>query len=333
MHRSHAGVLVEPIARLELRCSCDELLHQRVVHAFLHVQALGGQALLAAVEKPPDSDRPRRALEVRVVENDAGVAAAQLERDLLEMLGSLGHDPFAGGRGSRERDLPDQRMLHDCLAGGLADDDVDDPFGQAAFNQGLDAGERRQRRGARGLEHDGVSGRDRRCDLVGGQSQRKVPGHDGAADADRLAHYEPIGREVGQPDVLAVDLVSKVGEPPDVLAETLGLEPRLEKRFALFLGQDHGDLLDLAEHVLGGFVKDLAPLVGRKLGPGGERLGRRLRGFVDIGRSARGHLVDELAGRRIPDLVRLAGRSPRPLAFDDHRRHSGTPLRVFWLSR
>src|SRR5712692_5066800 len=157
--------------------------------------------------------------------------------------------------------------------------------------------------------------------------------HDGAANADRLAHHQSIGREVGQPDVLAVNLVGEVGEPADVLAEALGLEPRLQERLALLLGQDHRDLLDLAEHVLGGFVQNLAALVGGKPGPGCERFGRRLGGLVDVGRAAGGHLVDELACRRVADLIRFAGRSPRPLAFDDHRRHSGTPLRWFWLSR
>jgi len=40
----------------------------------------------------------RGAFQVRVVEHDARVAAAQLERDLLQLLGRFGHDPLAGRR-------------------------------------------------------------------------------------------------------------------------------------------------------------------------------------------------------------------------------------------
>src|SRR5207244_7909436 len=95
VHRSHAAVLVESVARLELGRARNQLFHQSVVRAFLHVETLGGEALLAAVEEPPDRDRARGALEVGVVENDARVAAAELERDFLQTPGCLGHPALA----------------------------------------------------------------------------------------------------------------------------------------------------------------------------------------------------------------------------------------------
>src|SRR5690348_327047 len=75
VHRAHAAVLVETVAGLELRRAGDELLHQPVVRAFLDVEALDGEARLAAVEEPADRDRARRRLQVGVVKHDARVAA------------------------------------------------------------------------------------------------------------------------------------------------------------------------------------------------------------------------------------------------------------------
>src|SRR5438132_705750 len=105
------------------------------------------------------------------------------------------------------------------------------------------ASQRRQRRGAGGLENDRVAGRDRRCHLVRGEREREVPGHDRPRDADWPAHDQAIGGGVRKRYVLAMDLVGEVCKPGDVLAKALCLEPRLEEGLALLPGQDRGDLL------------------------------------------------------------------------------------------
>src|SRR5256885_7765487 len=119
-----------------------------------------------------------------------------------------------------------------------------------------------------------------------------------------------------------MDLVREVGEPRDVLAESLRLDARLEERLALLLGEDLCDLLDLAQHVACGLVQYLGALVGRHLRPCGERLRRRVRRAVHVRDVAEWNLVDHLAGGWVADLVSLAGRRLAPLAFDDHRRHA-----------
>src|SRR5258708_5509022 len=77
VHRTHSAVLFETVSGLELGGPRDQLLHESVVDAFLHVQALDREACLAAVEETPDRDRLGGRLDVRVVEHDAGIAAAQ----------------------------------------------------------------------------------------------------------------------------------------------------------------------------------------------------------------------------------------------------------------
>jgi hypothetical protein len=77
-----------------------------------------------------------------------------------------------------------------------------------------------------------------------------------------------------------------------------------------------------------GLVEDLGPLGRSELGPARESLLRGLRRLVDVGGTSGRHDVDDLACRRVANLVCLAGSGLGPLAFDDHRRHSvRTPLR------
>ena len=328
VHRPHPAVLVETVAGLQLGRARDQLLHQGVVDALLDVQALDGQACLPTVEKAADRDGACRCLEIRIVEHDARVAPAKLEGDLLQAFCRFSHHLLACRRRACERDLANERVLDDGLACRLSQHDVDHALRQTAFDECLDAGERRERRCARGLEDHCVARRDCRRNLVRGQRQREVPRHYRAADADGHSDDQAVRGGIGQRHVLAVDLVGDVREPRDVLAEPLSLEPRLEQCLSLLLGEDRGDLLDLAEHVKRGPVQDLSPLRRRELGPARKRLPRSLRCFVDVGRTAGRNFVDNFTCRRVSDLVGLARSGLRPFAFDDHRRHSvRTPLR------
>src|SRR5437879_3632298 len=177
VHRAHAAVLVEPITRLELRRARDELLQERVIGALLNVKPLRGKTLLAAVEEAADRDRAGGAFEVGIVEHDAWIAAAELERDLLQGLGRFRHHALARRRGAGERDLADQRMLDDRLTCRLAADDVDHSVRQAAFPERFYAQPGGQRPRARGLQHDGCAGRHRRRYLAGGEGAWTVPWH------------------------------------------------------------------------------------------------------------------------------------------------------------
>jgi hypothetical protein len=64
--------------------------------------------------------------------------------------------------------------------------DVDHARRQVGLLADLGEEQRRQRRGLRGLEHDGVAGRQRGCDLPGELEQREVPGDHLAGDTQRF---------------------------------------------------------------------------------------------------------------------------------------------------
>ncbi len=101
----------------------------------------------------------------------------------------------------------DQRRTR---GGAVAGDDVE----HAGRNAGLQCQFADAQRGERGelggLEHHGAAAGQCRRDFPHADHERKIPGHDGAHHADRLAHR--VGQRVGaRRNHLAVDLVGPAG--------------------------------------------------------------------------------------------------------------------------
>ena len=153
----------------------DDLLGDRL----LHEQARAGAADVALVEEDAVDDALDGLVERRVVEDDVGGLAAELEAQALGRAGDAALDQLADLGRARERDLVDAVVLDERLPDrGAAGDDVDDAGRQVALGDDLGERERRQRRRLGGLEHDGVARRERRRDLPGRHQQREVPGDD-----------------------------------------------------------------------------------------------------------------------------------------------------------
>src|SRR5439155_10220438 len=102
------------------------------------VEPLHREARLPAVEEAADGDGASRGLQVSVSEADARVAAAELERALLQCVGRPGHNLAAGRSGARQGDLADEGMADDRVAGRRSENHVDDALGQAALDESLD---------------------------------------------------------------------------------------------------------------------------------------------------------------------------------------------------
>ena len=80
---------------------------------FLHDQARAGAADLALVEPDGVDDAFDRAVEIRVVEDDEGRFAAELERQLFAGAGGRLADDAADLGRAGEGDLVDVRMIDD----------------------------------------------------------------------------------------------------------------------------------------------------------------------------------------------------------------------------
>ena len=160
----------------------DELLVQRP----LHVRARGGRAVLAGVDERARDRAVDGGVQVRVVEDDEGCLAAELQVEPLDGGGGDLGDALADGGGAGEGGHGDVGMADEVLTGFLAGagDDVDDAVGDPGRGGRLGEEQRGQRGQLGGLEHDRVARGDRREDLPGGHLEGVVPGRDGADDAD-----------------------------------------------------------------------------------------------------------------------------------------------------
>ena len=255
---------------------------------------------LALVEVDAVDDALDRLVERRVVEDDVGGLATELEGQALVGPGDALGDALADLGRAGEGDLVDVRMgdqRHPDLA--RAGDDVDDPGRQVGLAADIGEQERGQRRGRGGLEHDRVAGGERRGDLPGEHQQREVPRDDLGGDTERLrdAPREGVFELVGPAGV--VPEMGRRERHVDVAAllDRLARVHRFEDgELAAALLEDARD----AEQVLGPFLaRERAPraLLGasggldRLVGVGRGRLGdereRLLRGRIDAWRTCR----------------------------------------------
>ena len=151
--------------------------------------------------------------DVGVVEDDAGRLAAELEEQLLDVLGGGGHDPPADGGRAGEGDhvdagVGDHVLAHRRVRGG---DDVEDAGGQVGFLVGDPAhqgGGPRRPRG--GLDDHGVAGGQGRADLRAELLDRVVVRRDDGDHAPGLLDDQaPVGLDPAPVEVghVVVELV------------------------------------------------------------------------------------------------------------------------------
>ena len=269
------------------------------MHALLHQEARPGAAHVALVEEDTVHDSVDGLIDRRVVEDDVGGLATELERELVARTGQRPLDPLAHLGRAGERHLLDARMFDQerpRLAG--AGDDVQDARWQVDLL--ADGGERQrgERRGFGRLQHHGVAACQRGRDLPRQHQQREIPRDDLPADADRLGigPIAGVGQLVGPAGV--VEEVRRHERQVDVAGflDGLAVVDRLED------GQFAGSLLDRA----GDAVQVLGPLGPRQPGPRSLGSTRRDDRGVDVQGPGADHFGQHFLGGGVHRLERGA---------------------------
>ena len=276
-----------------------------------------GAALAGGAERRPD-DAVDGEIEVGVVHDDDPVLAAELQVDVLEVLGGGLEHRDAGLPRPGQRDHADVRMPHDPVPHLAAEPvhEVDDAVGHAGLDEQLDEALREHRRVVRGLEDDGVPAHERRDDLPRGNGDREVPRRDHADHADRLpdAHLELVGqlrrrRVAEEAPALAGHVVAHVDRFLDVAARLREHLPHLARHelreLVLVLGDERAET-----------EEDLAALRRGHEPPARVGLLRGLHGAIDVLRRRPRERPDQVAVGGAPALERLA-RGVDPLAADE----------------
>jgi ParB family chromosome partitioning protein len=269
-----------------------------------------------AVQSWPDAGRDR--LGVGVVEHDHRRFAAELEVDALERVGRVPGDRLAGRDVAGERDEPDVGMRDEALADGdaVSRDDAEDAGGKDVLSE-LREAEQRQRRLLRRLEDLAVACGERGAELPDRHHERVVPRADARDDPERLA---PDHRRVAG-DVLACRLSLEMPCRPCEEAQVVGRERHLvargHQRLAHVARLELRELLRVFLEHVGELVQELRALLRCRVEPRGQRLRRARDRAIDVLGAAARNLGDDLAGRRIDHLHRLAGGGVDEFAADE----------------
>ncbi len=244
-------------------------LQQRRQHRPIDDDPRGRRAALAGRAEGAPQDAVGGQVQVRVVQHDHAVLAAELQAQALELGPGLGRQVLAGRRRAGERDDRDVGRIDDGVADltAGAGHEVDDTGREAGLGHELDDERGAVRRVARRLEDHGVAGDQGGHHLPARDGHREVPGGDDAGHADRLAdgHRPLVGQLAGHgvaehPPALAGHQVRDVDAFLDVAAG-------LGQDLAHLAGHRPGQALLVLGHELGEGVQDLAALGGRGAPP------------------------------------------------------------------
>ena len=292
------------------------------MHAGLDEDPAARAAVLAGVVE----DRIRRfggpALQVGIGEDDVRALAAQLQADLLDGGRGQPHDLLPGGRLAGEGDLADARVRRQGRAGRAArpGDHVDHAGRDAGLQRQLAQANGGQRRIAGGLEDRRIAGRQRGAKLPRGHVEREVPGHDQAADTDRLTQREVKAGSADR-DRLAKELVGGAGVVVEDQADGEGLAAGALDRLADVGRLQLGQLLHVGLDQAGVLGQRPAALGGGPRCPALRVLERPLGGLhrpIHVLRSAQRRGGDHLAGGRVGNVEGLSVGGVDLLAANDH---------------
>src|SRR5437773_7055645 len=103
--------LLEAVAKPQLLHFSGELPDELVMDALEEVEALDRKARLSAVEKPSDRSGAHGLVDIGIVTHNHRVAAAQLQRDALDVLRGDLHHVLARGSRASEADFGDARIF------------------------------------------------------------------------------------------------------------------------------------------------------------------------------------------------------------------------------
>ena len=286
-HRPDVGRLVQRVAGAQLRHLGGERVQELAEPVPLHVDPLDRDAALAGVAVPGARAHPGGGGDVRVLADDRGRVAAQLEHQALAPGGA--RHRVAGGRAAGEADHRD--LVRRAQPGA----DLAVPVQQLHRLGGIPASSSSSTTAAElagacggALTIVRVPGGERRAELVREQVRRGVERRDG--------QRHPRGRPVGQRGVPDAAVPARHRQQLTADPARLGRADR----------QGVGDPVDLAAAVLDRLAElegEQGGQLGRAVPPPAGRPGPGPARAAGASRATAGRRVPRVAGRP-PDVVR-----------------------------
>ncbi len=295
--RALRDAIAGTVTDLELFDGDAQFLGECVVDFIVHVEAIRADAGLAAVAIFRCDGAGDGRIQIRVFEDDERCVTAEFERHFLDRRRALRHEQAAHGRRAGEGQFAHDRVARHFRADGfrLAGDDVEHAARHTgAFGQ-YGEGECRQRRGFGRFDDDRAAGGEGGADFTGDHGGREIPRRDGCADTDWFFRHDDAFVACRRGDGVAVDAFAFFGEP---FQERGGVEDfafGFGEGFALFGGEDLGQIVGVFQHEVMPFAEDR----GAVFGGGGSPCGPCGVGCVDgstcFGCAHAGHCGDGFA--------------------------------------
>jgi hypothetical protein len=296
--RGAVFLAVPQLVGFGLRHQC---LDQRIVNRSVYQVARGRDARLAGRSELRRCGHLHHLLDIRITPHDHRRVAAQLEDGANQVWRGQRREFLAHVRGAGERHGLHHRRRQQLLAdrARIAEDQVDDAFGQARIGQGLDNRIRGVRREFGCLQHHRATCGQRRTQLAPDQHGREIPGRD--------RHDNAQGRRQRQARAACDDaLVHLAADAAGLFAvpgQRLYRAPQLADRVGLCLAglqnQAVGDLLDAFRQQGRCLFQDRAACLACERTPRSECVACRIQRCLNLAGIGPRHDADGLSGGRI----------------------------------
>ena len=295
-----------------------EFAYKFVIHAALHIDAVGAHAGLAGVAEFAGNRAGDGSIDVGIVEHDKRRVAAQLHRGFFDGGGALRLQPAADGGGAGEAEFFHRIAFGEHAAdfARRAGDHVEHARRNAdTFGQGGD-GQRGKRRLRGGADDEGAAGGQRGRGFARDHGVGEVPRRNRGAHADGLLEHQNTFVWRGAGDGVAIHALGFFGIPFDVGRAVGNFAARLGQRLALLQREQGGEFLPRFHHQIKPTAQDLAALFGRERTPGGQRGPGGSHGAFGFRRAHVGHAADGFAGGGVGYGDGSAAVGIKPLAVD-----------------
>lgn len=286
-HRPHGRLIIASMAHDESLRLLRQNLRELVVHALLHVHAVGRDARLPGVSPLERHELRGRLVEVRVVEHEERTVAAQLQRALLQPVRADLRHQLAHPRAAGERHFLDQRVAAERFAELRRVVETRCEHAENAFLEPSLLGEIREREHGewslgRGLDDHRAARRERRARFAQDHGDGEVPGHERDGDADGLLDGEDAAVRGGGRLHRALHALRLAGEPPGETQGVVELALRFEQGLARLVGHDLRQVVAVLADQGVPFQKALGARARVDLAEGLEGRVRGLHGGVDV---------------------------------------------------
>ncbi|MNG72567.1 hypothetical protein D3C79_309920 [compost metagenome] len=316
--RPLGGAFMAAVTDLQLLNRRHQLVHQTIVDAVLHIDAVGADAGLAAVTELGGHNARHRRVQIGIVENDHRRVAPQLQRQLFNRRCALRHQNAADLGRTGKAQFAHHRAVAQHLAylRRVAGHHLQHAWRNAGILRQLRQRQRGQRRLFGRFDDHRAARCQRRRNLAGDHRRREVPRRDRRANADRLFHYHQALRGQRRLQHGTVDTLGLFGEPGNKRSGIGDFTARFRQRFTLLGGHQLRQILLGRQHLVGPGQQQHGALFGGQLFPALLRQLRRVNRLLRFFFADQRNACQLSTGRRVDDRFTLAAQRVAPLTVN-----------------